>query len=125
MLDIPQKNDCAASRFDFLASGGQMAKTILAKDWSQTPLGPIGSWPQSLRTTVSLCLASNFAISIAWGRDRVQIYNDGYWKICGAKHPRSMGQDLGNAGFLPGPKSARRLSVHKPARLRSAVCEKA
>ena len=71
-----------------------MAKVVAAKDWSQTPLGPIESWPQSLRTTVSLCLASNFPISLAWGPDRIQIYNDGYWPICGAKHPHSMGQDF-------------------------------
>jgi PAS domain S-box-containing protein len=71
-----------------------MVETILAKDWSRTALGPIDSWPQSLRTTVSLCLASNFPISIAWGPRRVQIYNDGYWPICGAKHPHSMGQDF-------------------------------
>ncbi len=71
-----------------------MGKLVLAKDWSCTPLGPIGSWPQSLRTTVSLCLASNFPISIAWGPQHTQIYNDGYWPICGAKHPASMGQDF-------------------------------
>jgi signal transduction histidine kinase len=71
-----------------------MGKLVLAKDWSCTPLGPIESWPQSLRTTVSLCLASNFPISIAWGPQHTQIYNDGYWPICGAKHPGSLGQDF-------------------------------
>jgi PAS domain S-box-containing protein len=71
-----------------------MGKVVAAKDWSQTPLGPIEAWPQSLRTTVSLCLSSNFPISIAWGPERTQIYNDGYWPICGAKHPYSMGQDF-------------------------------
>ena len=71
-----------------------MGKLVLAKDWSCTPLGPIESWPQSLRTTVSLCLASNFPISIAWGAQHTQIYNDGYWPICGAKHPASLGQDF-------------------------------
>ena len=44
-----------------------MAAQILARDWSATALGPISSWPQSLRTTVSLCLASNFPINIIWG----------------------------------------------------------
>ena len=78
----------------WLAGGGRMAQDIRAIDWSQTPLGPIDSWPQSLRTTVSLCLASNFPISIAWGPQHTQLYNDGYWPICGAKHPRSMGQDF-------------------------------
>ena len=88
---------------DFLRGGGEMAKAILAKDWSATALGPIQSWPQSLRTTVSLCLASNFPISIAWGPDRIQIYNDGYWPICGAKHPHSMGQDFKECWFSAWP----------------------
>jgi hypothetical protein len=52
------------------------------------------SWPQSLRTTVSLAQASNSPISLVWGQGHVQIYNDGYWPICGAKHPTSMGQDF-------------------------------
>src|SRR5258708_2991962 len=88
---------------DFLRGGRAMAKTILAKDWSSTPLGPIESWPQSLRTTVSLCLASNFPISIAWGPDRVQIYNDGYWPICGAKHPHAMGLDFKECWYSAWP----------------------
>src|ERR1700761_9354521 len=79
---------------DWLLSGGEMGKVVRAMDWSRTPLGRIESWPQSLRTTVSLCLASNFPISLVWGPHHVQIYNDGYWPICGGKHPGSMGQDF-------------------------------
>jgi PAS domain S-box-containing protein len=79
---------------DFLVGGGEMGKLIGAMDWNGTPLGPIASWPQSLRTTVSLCVCSNFPILIAWGPKHVQIYNDGYWPICGGKHPTSMGQDF-------------------------------
>jgi signal transduction histidine kinase len=78
----------------WLVGGGEMGKVIRSMDWSATALGPIASWPQSLRTTVSLCLASNFPISLAWGPKHVQIYNDGYWPICGGKHPYSMGQDF-------------------------------
>src|ERR1700733_916982 len=74
--------------------GGRMGELIRSMDWSKTPLGPIEHWPQSLRTTVSLCLASNFPISLAWGPQCTQIYNDGYWPICAAKHPHSMGQDF-------------------------------
>jgi GAF domain len=88
---------------DRLIGGGEMGKLIREMDWSKTPLGPIESWPQSLRTTVSLCLASNFPISIAWGPQRTQIYNDGYWPICGAKHPRSMGQDFKECWFSAWP----------------------
>jgi signal transduction histidine kinase len=79
---------------DWLASGGKMGDLILSTDWTKTPLGPIELWPQGLRTTVSLCLASNFPISLVWGPHHVQIYNDGYWPICGEKHPRAMGQDF-------------------------------
>jgi PAS domain S-box-containing protein len=78
----------------FLSGGGEMGRLIRLMDWSGTPLGPVQSWPQSLRTAVSLCLASNFPINIIWGPGRVQIYNDGYRPICGGKHPRSMGQDF-------------------------------
>jgi hypothetical protein len=44
-----------------------MGKVIRSMNWAATPLSPIESWPQSLRTIVSLCLASNFPISLAWG----------------------------------------------------------
>ncbi|WP_232536905.1 sensor histidine kinase [Cystobacter fuscus] len=81
-----------ASRMDWLSGGGEMGELIRSMDWSATPLGPVESWPQSLRTTVSLCLSSTFPLLIAWGPERVQIYNDAYRPICGAKHPQSMGQ---------------------------------
>ena len=85
--------DVAAVRSsDFLAGGGEMAALIAAKDWSKTPLGPIEDWPQSLRTTVSLCLASNFPINIIWGPHHNQLYNDGYRAMCGAAHPKSLGE---------------------------------
>ena len=78
----------------WLSGGGEMGKLIRSMDWSMSALGPIEKWPQSLRTTVSLCLASNFPISVVWGPKHTQIYNDGYWPICGGKHPLSMGQDF-------------------------------
>ena len=79
---------------DWLGGGGEMGKLIRAMDWSATALGPISGWPQSLRTMVSLCLASNFPMCLAWGPGLVQIYNDGYRPMCGAKHPGAMGQDF-------------------------------
>jgi hypothetical protein len=89
---VPENHDAGANAF--LAGGGEMGRLIRSMDWSLTPLGSVESWPQSLRTTVSLCLASNFPINITWGPKHVQIYNDGYWPICGGKHPCSMGQDF-------------------------------
>src|SRR5437660_1495268 len=88
---------------DWLVGGGETGKLIRSMDWSATPLGPIESWSQSLRTTVSLCLASNFPIALVWGPKHVQIYNDGYWPICGEKHPHSMGQDFSECWASPWP----------------------
>ena len=75
----------------WLAGGGEMGALIRSMDWSKTPLGPPHTWPQSLRTSVSLCLSSTFPILIAWGPDDIQIYNDAYRPICGDLHPQSMG----------------------------------
>ena len=77
---------------DFIVGSGEMADLIRRKDWSRTPLGPIDGWPQSLRTVVDLCLASNFPINIIWGPQHTQIYNDGYRVVCGDAHPRALGQ---------------------------------
>ena len=79
---------------DWLIGGGEMGELVRAMDWSKTPLGPRAVWPQTLRTTVTLCLSSNFAISLAWGPGRVQIYNDAYRRFCAIKHPSSLGQDF-------------------------------
>jgi signal transduction histidine kinase len=75
-----------------LASGGAMADLMRTIDWGRTPLGPMCSWPQSLKTAASICLTSKFPILVLWGRDLVQIYNDAYRPILGQKHPRAMGQ---------------------------------
>lgn len=84
----------AESTEQFLSGGGEMGKLIRSMDWSKTALGPIESWPQSLRTSVSLCLSSTFPILIAWGPETIQIYNDSYRPICGEMHPQSMGMNF-------------------------------
>jgi len=76
----------------WLSGGGDMAALIRTIDWSRTPLGPLHTWPQSLRTSVSLCLSSTFPILVAWGPEYIQIYNEAYRPICGGKHPASMGE---------------------------------
>lgn len=78
----------------FLLGGGEMGSLIRSMDWSATSLGPVTGWPQSLRTTVSICLASDLPICVIWGPGLVQLYNDAYRVICGDKHPRSMGQNF-------------------------------
>ncbi|RKH46862.1 ATP-binding protein [Corallococcus sicarius] len=75
-----------------LAGGGEMGALMRSIDWTQTPVGAPGTWPQSLRTAVSILLESRFPMYIAWGPKLVQFYNDGYRPVLGAtKHPAAMG----------------------------------
>ncbi|HEY9600281.1 MAG TPA: histidine kinase dimerization/phospho-acceptor domain-containing protein, partial [Allocoleopsis sp.] len=81
------------SDMDWLIGGGEMGKLIRSMDWSQTPLGAIESWPQSLRTTVSILLNSRYPMFIFWGPNLVKVYNDGYRPILGStKHPGALGK---------------------------------
>jgi signal transduction histidine kinase len=70
-----------------------MGALMRALDWSKTPVGPVETWPQSLRTVLSILLTSRHPIFIWWGKELVQFYNDGYRPILGAtKHPKALGQ---------------------------------
>jgi hypothetical protein len=83
----------ASEEFSFLGGGGEMGARIRAFDWSGTTLGPISSWPQSLKTSVSICLNSRFPMILWWGRELTILYNDPYIPALGHKHPRlALGQ---------------------------------
>jgi PAS domain S-box-containing protein len=71
---------------------GEMAERISTQDWAATPLGAIPSWPQSLKTSVELMLASGFPASIQWGREAIFLYNDAKAPILGSLHPGVLGQ---------------------------------
>jgi PAS domain S-box-containing protein len=82
----------SVKEYSFLNGGGEMGALIRARDWCNTALGDPGTWPQSLRTMVSVMLDNPFGMYIAWGPDYIQLYNDGYRPILGAtKHPRALG----------------------------------
>ena len=74
------------------AGNGEMARRMRSLDWSQTPLGSPQTWPQSLRSALSICLNSRFPIAIYWGADSILLYNDAWRPIVGDKHPRSLGR---------------------------------
>lgn len=76
----------------FFTGHGEMSAFMRAHDWSETPLGSLARWPQSLKTAVDLVLASPLAMIVLWGPELIQIYNDSYAVIAGAKHPRALGQ---------------------------------
>lgn len=69
-----------------------MGERIRRLDWSQTRLGPVSTWPQSLVTAVNIMLGSRFPMMVHWGPELVHFYNDGYAAILQEKHPGALGQ---------------------------------
>jgi signal transduction histidine kinase len=81
-----------ANTEQFLSGGGELGELIRSKDWSKTALGPVSSWPQSLRTCVRIILTSRQPMFVWWGPELINIYNDAYKAIVGGKHPEALGQ---------------------------------
>jgi hypothetical protein len=47
-------------RGDLFAAGGEAGRLMAALDWSATPVGPVETWPASLRFAVRTVLVSRF-----------------------------------------------------------------
>jgi len=75
----------------WLEGGGLMAERIRNHDWANTPLGPLHSWPDVLKTTVALCLASRFPQAVLWGSQLITLHNDAFSQILGDK-PLALGR---------------------------------
>jgi signal transduction histidine kinase len=76
-----------------IVAGGEMGDLMRALDWAATPVGPPQTWPQSLRTAISILLDSRFPMLALWGPELVQFYNDAFRPILGHnKHPAALGQ---------------------------------
>ena len=87
-----RKSKTSHSDIDFLFSGGgEMGERIRTFDWASTPIGPIETWPQSLKTIVRIMLTSRQPIWIGWGPELIKLYNDPYIAIIGGKHPQALG----------------------------------
>ena len=93
-----------------------MGARMRALDWSKSPLGPVDTWPQSLRSTVSMLLPSKAQIVLFWGPEFVRLYNDAYRPVFGAKHPHALGlPGAGRHGKRFGTVSFTRCSPASPA----------
>jgi signal transduction histidine kinase len=86
----PDDGDAADSVF---AGPGEMAALCRALAWSATPLGPVETWSNSLRTTAATVVNSRHPMFLWWGPELIQIYNDGYRPSLGqgGRHPRALG----------------------------------
>jgi signal transduction histidine kinase/CheY-like chemotaxis protein len=93
-VSVHEVDPAVPTGLDLFAGGSENGRLMAALDWSRTPIGPVRSWPASLRFAVRTVLASRFPMILTWGPEYTQIYNDGYAEIIGAKHPAAIGGDL-------------------------------
>ena len=73
---------------------GQMLKLINRFDWSATAAGSIRSWPESLRSSARIMLASPVPMVMLVGATGVLVYNDAYAVFAGRRHPDILGKDV-------------------------------
>jgi signal transduction histidine kinase/CheY-like chemotaxis protein len=72
---------------DVLPGQGPIHDLIRTHDWSTSPLGAPGTWPQALRHILTTMLESKIPMSVVWGSRRVLLYNETYVEFLGEKHP--------------------------------------
>ncbi|NTS64693.1 PAS domain S-box protein [Sphingomonas sp. HHU CXW] len=76
----------------FLDGGGAATALILARDWSEHPLGPPAGWPTALKTALSLVLNSPESMILCWGEhDLIFFFNETYFPLLGPRLDWAMG----------------------------------
>ena len=74
------------------AGNSEMAMLMRSRDWSQTPLGAVETWSQSLKTAIRIILGSRYPMFVWWGQQMTKFYNDAYIPVLGKRHPQALGQ---------------------------------
>ncbi|WP_411076471.1 SpoIIE family protein phosphatase [Streptomyces sp. cmx-4-7] len=83
----------AAADAEVFAADEEIGRDLAAVDWAATPLGPPATWPQSLKTAVSILLSSRFSMWMAWGEELTFFCNDAYRRdTLGQKYPWALGR---------------------------------
>lgn len=100
-------------RYPFIDLSSAMGRKVAEHDWASTSLGPIETWPSTLKTTVGLILRSGFAKCLCWGDDHTTIYNDAFVPVLGDKVDclgRSFSAIWGEAWDSIGPIAAKAMA---------------
>ena len=80
--------------YPFLSGGGEMGALMRGHDWETTPFGAPATWPQSLRSIVSVCLNSPLLGAVLWGPDFRMLYNDVFIPSMADRHPLALGEPV-------------------------------
>lgn len=87
-LPRPVKAPNAATLF---VGTGEMRGLCRNFAWERTPLGSVEQWPAALRAVAGVVMTAPLGMIVLWGPDLIQIYNDRYREVMGAKHPGGLG----------------------------------
>lgn len=92
-MNYEMNSDSAETGSETIFVGdSEMALLMRSHNWSQTSLGPVETWPQSLKTAVRIMVTSRQAMFVWWSEELINLYNDAYCSILGGKHPEALGQ---------------------------------
>jgi PAS domain S-box-containing protein len=91
MIASIDNSDNRSQGYDCFIGHSEMAALMRATDWSKTAVGPVESWPQSLKIVVRIMLTSRYAMWMRWGDAGTFFYNDAYRPTLGVKHPWALG----------------------------------
>ncbi|WP_010160986.1 hybrid sensor histidine kinase/response regulator [Sphingomonas sp. PAMC 26617] len=76
----------------FLAGGGAATQLILARDWSDHPLGEPADWCDTLKSQISTILNSPESMILAWGAETLSFFfNETYIPLLGPRVAWAMG----------------------------------
>lgn len=88
----PSRLTSNETRYSFLRGGGEVGALMRATDWAKTALGPVETWPQSLKTMVGVVLGNRLPMLLLWGRELLNLYNDAFLPILRDRHPASFAE---------------------------------
>ncbi|MGB3768088.1 MAG: PAS domain S-box protein [Phormidesmis sp.] len=78
------------SASSIFVGGGEMGSLMRSHPWAATPLGPVESWPQPLRTMASAMFDAQHPMAIFWGQALTTLCNDGYRRSLQVEDPLAL-----------------------------------
>jgi PAS domain S-box-containing protein len=84
----------SSGAFAHTLGSSAVAADILAHDWARTALGPLGGWPQWLKSALAMVLRCPAPMALLCGTEGLLLYNDGYRVVIGERHPDALGMGV-------------------------------
>ncbi|NEJ19593.1 response regulator [Rhizobium leguminosarum] len=77
---------------DWPRGGGEIGELLRHPAFHAVGLGPVESWPASLKHIAEMVLNSRQPKFVAWGPDLAFLYNDAYVPVFPERHPGALGR---------------------------------